>query len=188
MRSFLFLALAMLLSAASPSALAVESGSHGWSRAELTLRDGPGAAYNVTGHIAERSAIMVLRCQKLWCLVDGKGGRGWSSKQYVSFGLMPAHPSNAPRLHYGSGGPGSICFYEGRNFTGAELCLGHGQVFNDLARWGLDNRFSSVRLTGNVSAAACRDRFFQSYCERIVASQPVLDQYLDNNLSSIHVY
>lgn len=38
------------------------------------------------------------------------------------------------------------------------------------------------------SAAACRDRFFQSYCERIVSSQPVLDQYLVRNLSSIRVY
>ena len=39
-----------------------------------------------------------------------------------------------------------------------------------------------------TSAALCRDRFFQSYCERIIESQPVLDHYLRRNLSSIRMY
>ena len=89
---------------------------------------------------------------------------------------------------YPAGGPGSVCFYEGRNFTGASLCAGPGQVFNDLTLYGHDNRFSSVEITGDVSVAACRDRGFQSYCERIIESQPVMDQYLVRNLSSIRVY
>ena len=82
---------------------------------------------------------------------------------------------------------GTICFYQGTNFTGAELCLSSGRVIQDLALLGLDNRFSSARVYG-ASAAACRDRDFQSYCERIIADQPVLDQYLRHALSSIRVY
>ena len=53
-----------------------------------------------------------------------------------------------------------------------------GRVFNDFALLNMDNHFRSVQITGSLSVAACRDRFFQSYCERIITSQPVLDQYL----------
>ena len=187
MRVILPVLLALLL-ATFPAIAASESGSHGWSRTALTLRQGPGAEYAVTGQIAEDVAIKVLRCEMLWCNVDGPGGRGWTSRQFISFGKTSAGPFPGPRLNYGAGGPGSVCFYEGHNYTGAELCLESGRVFSDLAQWGLDNRFSSVRITGNVSAAACRDRDFRSYCERLIKSQPALDQFLDNNLSSIRVY
>jgi hypothetical protein len=85
-------------------------------------------------------------------------------------------------------GYGTVCFYEGRNYTGASLCGTSGQVFNDLKLYGYDNRFSSVKVDGYVSAAACRDRGFKSYCERIIESQPVLHPHLMRNVSSIRVY
>ena len=182
------LALAMALSALMPVHAASETGSHGWSRQTLTLRNGPGAAYDVTGTVPGEVAIRILRCQVNWCVVDGPGGRGWTSRELVSFALSPDSPLFDVNPNHAAGGPGTICFYQGTNYTGASLCAGAGQVFNDLALYGFDNTFSSVQVTGNVSAAACRDRKFQSYCERIVESQPVLNRFLSNGLSSIRVY
>ncbi len=167
---------------------ASESGSHGWSRTELSLRNGPGAAYDAIGSIPGRVVIRILRCQKLWCLVDGEGARGWTDAYHVDFGQSPDWPLTGPELNYAVGGSGTICFYTGTNYTGSSFCARSGQVFNDLALWGMDNAFSSVKVEGSLSAAACRDRKFQSYCERIVGDQPALDPYLRRNLSSIRVY
>ena len=47
--------------------------------------------------------------------------------------------------------------------------------------------YSSVRIEGS-SVLACRDRDFTSYCELIVESQPRLNGFLENNLSSYRVY
>ncbi|SFV29883.1 Uncharacterized conserved protein YraI [Devosia crocina] len=181
------LAAALAVSALSP-ALAETTGSHGWSRAELTLRSGPGAAYDVTGAIPGEVAIRIVRCQVNWCVVDGEGQRGWTSRELVSFGLNPHSPLFVIAPDHPDAGPGLVCFYEGTSYSGASLCGKPGQVFNDLALYGYDNRFRSVEVIGSVNAAACRDRSFQSYCERIVESQPVLNQFLASNLSSFRVY
>jgi len=182
------LAVVMGLASLTPASAFSDTGSHGWALVDLTLNAGPDAAYEPAGVIAENTAIRVLRCQVNWCLVDSGPERGWTSREAVGFGKAPEGPLFSIQPNYPAGGPGSVCFYEGRNFTGASLCAGPGQVFNDLKLYGHDNRFSSVEITGDVSVAACRDRGFQSYCERIIESQPVMDQYLVRNLSSIRVY
>ena len=179
----------LTLAVTAPAALAFsETGSHGWSTRALTLRSGPGGAYDITGEIPADVAIKVLRCQRMWCVVDGDGGRGWTSLEFIAFGRTSADWPGGINPNYPEGGPGSVCCYEGTHFTGTSICAGPGRVFADLALLNLDNRFSSVEIIGNVSAAACRDRFFQSYCERIITSQPVLDQYLRRALSSVRVY
>lgn len=190
MKLFQRLALVFTLLAAAlvPALAASETGSHGWALEDLTLRNGPGSAYAVTGSISENAAIRVLRCQKVWCLVDGPGGRGWTASARVGFGRTPEGPLFAIQPDYPAGGPGSVCFYSGTNYTGASFCAGPGEVFPDLALHGVDNHFASVKLEGNVSVAACRDRKFQSYCERIIESQPALDRFLLRNLSSARVY
>lgn len=180
--------LALGFASAAPAAAVSDVGSHGWALVDLTLRDGPGAAYDVTGQIPENTAIRVLRCQVNWCVVDAGSQRGWTSREAVGFGRTPEGPLFSIQPNYPSGGPGTVCFYEGRNYSGASLCAQSGQVFTDLERYGYDNRFASVQVTGNVSAMACRDRGFQSYCERIVESKPVLNQFLLRNLSSIRIY
>lgn len=182
----LLIALAgLMLLAVTPTWAASESGTHAWSSDTLTLRDGPGLAYSVTGEIAADLPIKVLRCEKLWCAVDGPGGRGWTSKQFIVFGLTSTDWPGGVNPNYPTGG--SVCFYQGTNYTGAELCMSSGRVIHDLALLGIDNGFSSIKVFG-ASAAVCRDRDFQSYCERIIADQPVLDQYLRRALSSIRVY
>jgi hypothetical protein len=184
----LLAAFVLIALAASPAFAASESGTLAWSTDALQLRNGPGVAYDVTGEIATDTQIKVLRCQRLWCVVDGVGGRGWTSKDDIAFGKTPTDWPGGIHPNYPSGGPGSICFFEGTNYTGASVCVVPGRTIQDLALLNLDNRFSSVQLTGDVSVAACRDRFFQSYCERIIESQPVLDQYLLRNLSSVRTY
>ncbi|HEY8574854.1 MAG TPA: SH3 domain-containing protein [Devosia sp.] len=177
-----FLALSLSL---SPASALSESGTLAWSTDPLTLREGPGTAYDVTGTIAADLHIKVLRCQQLWCLVDGDTGRGWTDKNNISFGKTSADWPGGINPDYPSGG--TACFYTGSNYSGLEYCFSSGRVIRDLHLAGLDNRFNSVRLYG-TSVAACRDRFFQSYCERIIESQPVLDQYLQGALSSVRVY
>lgn len=184
---FLTAAITLLALWQAPAFAFSESGTHAWSSNALILRDGPGTAYSVTGEIQADLAIKVLRCQRLWCVVDGQGGRGWASKDGIVFGKTSADWPGGINPDYPSGG-GSVCFYSGTNYSGQEFCVSSGRVIQDLALLGLDNAFSSVRITGAANAAACRDRFFQSYCERIVADQPVLDQYLRRNLTSIRVY
>lgn len=176
----------MLLAAASTTAFAAsESGTHAWSTDTLTLRDGPGRNYAVTGNIGADLAIKVLRCQRQWCLVDGDTGRGWTNMGAISFGKTSADWPGGRNPNYPTGG--TVCFYTGTGYTGAEYCFGTGHVSRDLALAGLDNAFASVRVEG-TSVSACRDRFFQSYCERIVQSEPALDQYLLRSLSSIRVH
>lgn len=186
--ALLIASLIALVAVVPPAFAASETGSHAWSTRPMVLRSGPGAAYGVTGEIAADVAIHVLRCQRLWCVVDGDGGRGWTGMSAIAFGRTSADWPGGINPDYPAGGPGSVCFFTGANYTGTSLCAGPGRVFNDLALLNMDNDFRSVQLTGNVSVAACRDRFFQSYCERIIASQQVLDQYLVNSLSSARVY
>ena len=189
----LLVLLAALLSPLTATATLADArpGSHGWSTDTMVLRSGPGTAYAVTGQIEADLAIHILRCQKLWCVVDGPGGRGWTDKDNISFGLTSTDWPGGINPAYGDHdmtGSGEICFYTGTNYTGSALCLTPGQVYPDLALANLDNVFASVSVQGTASAAACRDRFFQSYCERIVVSQPALDPYLRRNLSSIRIH
>ena len=174
-------ALLLLTLSLAPAMAQTASGSHAWSTTDLLLRDGPGTAYAQTGaEIAADVPVMVQRCQKLWCLVDANGARGWTSKQYIDFGRGPS-VTVVTALSV------PACFYSGTNYSGSEVCLPSGRVIQDLALLGLDNGFASVRIDGPGSVSVCRDRFFQSYCERITVSQPALDPYLFHNASSIRV-
>lgn len=180
----LIAALALLLPLAPAHAYS-ENGTLAWSTSTLVLRNGPGTVYDVTGEIDTDLQIKVLRCQKLWCLVDGNTGRGWTRKDDIAFGKTPTDWPGGINPDYPVGG--TACFFEGTNYTGASLCISTGRVIADLALLNLDNRFSSVQIEGG-SVAACRDRGFASYCERIIESQPVLHMYLRRNLSSIRAY
>lgn len=186
MRIFLALALSFLL--AAPALAHSETGSHGWSRAPLVLHSGPGERYPVTGEIGGKLAIKILRCQKLWCVVDGPGGRGWARNGAIDFGKDAAWPVFDPSAPRPDLAGGEMCFYEGAHFSGRSFCATSGQVFPDLATLGWDNRIGSIRVVTGTSAAVCRDRFFQSYCERVAGDQPVLERYLSRNVSSIRMY
>jgi hypothetical protein len=163
-------------------------GSLAWTIRPAVLFDGPGTAYDRRGDVDGAVHVRVTRCQKLWCHINASSGSGWVSKANLNFGTGPHGPFSGPRLAYPSGGPGKVCFYEGANYTGRALCGGPGFVIRDLKLTAFENRFSSVSIEGNVSATLCRDRFFQSHCQRITKSQPRLNGFLANAASSLHVY
>jgi hypothetical protein len=180
-------AIAALLLPVAPAA-AVETGTPAWSIAAATLFEGPGAEYDVVGDVDGKVRIYVERCSDRWCRIRAGGAHGWLSEDQVSFGRAPVGPFGGPQLNYKHGGPGTVCFYEGHDYSGASFCGDSGFVVHDLLLYHLDNRFSSVTIEGNVAVMACRDRDFKSYCERIDYSTPALQGFLDNGVSSLRVY
>ncbi len=183
----LALSLAMLLGLALPAA-AVQTGTPAWTLKALTLMEGPGHAYDVTGEVEAEARVYVDRCSKLWCQIHVGHQRGWVGLYALAFGQRPQPPFSGPRLNYKKGGPGTVCLYEGRNFTGQALCASSGYVARDLLLFREDNRYSSVSIEGNVSVLLCRDRDFKSYCVRVNESQSRLHGFLDNGVSSVRVY
>jgi len=159
-----------------------------WTNVDVVLREGPGNVYDVTGEVAGESRVGVWRCHYRWCRITGPGGQGWVSIDYLSFGQLPGGPFSGPKLDYPAGGPGQVCFYTGRNFSGREVCSKSGTVVRDLVLYDLDDSFASIAVEGNVSVMVCRDFDFSSYCKRIVESQPSLKGFLDHAISSYRVY
>lgn len=181
------LSLALLFGFAVPAS-AIQTGTPAWTLKPLTLMEGPGYAYDVTGAVEAEARVYVDRCSKTWCQIHVHGQRGWVDLYALAFGQRPQPPFSGPRLNYKGGGPGTVCLYEGRNFTGNALCAGSGYVVRDLLLLHEDNRYSSVSIEGDVSVLLCRDRDFKSYCVRVNESQSRLHGFLDNNVSSMRVY
>jgi hypothetical protein len=184
----ILLAFAALAMPALPAAAAVQTGTPAWSIRPLTLYEGPGTRYDVVGGVDGKIRLYVDRCSDRWCQIHVGGSRGWVSEHDLAFGREPVGPLAHAFLDFKGTGPGRVCFYEGRNFSGTPFCGGPGYEVRDLLLEHLDNRFSSVSIEGNVSVIACRDRDLKSYCVRINDSQPVLEGFLDNAVTSFRIY
>jgi len=187
MRALVKIALgfALLLGFALPAS-AVQTGTPAWTLKALTLMEGPGNAYDVTGEVEAEARVYVDRCSKTWCQIHVGGQRGWVDLYALAFGQEALPPLSGPRLDLGKGG--GVCLYEGANFTGESLCAGAGFVIHDLLLTHKDNVYSSVEITGPGSVLLCRDRDFKSYCVRVNESQPHLHGFLNNAVSSVRVY
>jgi uncharacterized protein YraI len=176
---------ALLALAFAAPAAAVETGTPAWLTHTATLKEGPGRNYDNVGELPGKIKIRVDRCSRDWCSIRAEGQAGWVRLYSVSFGQEPSLVG--PKLNYPSG-LGTVCFYTGQNYTGSAVCNNSGYIVTDLLLMDLDNSFSSVTIEGAASVTACRDRHFTSYCERIIASQPVLHGFLDDSVSSFHVW
>lgn len=176
---------ALLAFAFAGPATAVETGTPAWLTHDVNLKEGPGRNYDNVGELPGKIRIRVDRCSRDWCQIRAEGAKGWVRLHSVSFGQEPSLVG--PKLNYPSG-LGTVCFYTGHNYTGSAVCNDSGFVMTDLLLVDLDNTFSSVTVEGAASVTACRDRHFTSYCERIIKSQPVLNGFLDDALSSYHVW
>ncbi len=154
----------------------------------LTLRTGPGMRYDQAGTLPVGAALDVQRCMALWCLVTHKSQQGWAARDHLSFGKYPRGFMSGPKMAHVLRGSGKVCFFTGTKFTGASICSTTGTVMPDLALYGYDNAFQSVKIEGEVSVHACRDFYFGSWCETIAADQPVLNRYLRRGLSSYRVW
>jgi hypothetical protein len=180
----LALSLLAVLALSLPAA-AIEVGTPAWLIDAEPLMDGPGNAYAVVGELGDETRIRVDRCTYRWCLVHAKGQQGWVSRDNVTYGQEPRGWLTGPRLDYPAGQ--TVCFFAGRNYTGASFCAPPGRVVHDLKLLGVDDLYVSVR-TGGGSVTVCRDRDFTSYCERIIEDQPVMHGFLARNVSSIRVW
>ena len=167
---------------------AVETGTHAWTMNGVTLYDGPGTEYDVVGDLVGDIEVRVERCMPIWCRVRGEDGeRGWMYRRALSFGQTARGPFQGPKFNWGAGA-GTVCLYTGKNFTGESLCRNSGFVMRDLQLYGNNDVYSSVTIEGSASVLLCRDRYFTNYCERVNASQPELQGFLDNNVSSVRIY
>jgi hypothetical protein len=180
--------LSLFAMAFSAPTSALETGTPAWTISAATLFQGPGSAYDVTGDVASEQRVYVERCQKLWCKVRAGSERGWMSLAELAFGHEPKGPFTGPRLKLKSGNSGTVCLYTGRDFTGMSICGDAGFVVRDFRLYNADNHFGSVAIDGDVSVMLCRDRFFQSYCQRINESTATLPAILINSVSSMRVY
>jgi len=189
MRTFLraLAVLALAVAALSPAA-AAETGTPAWTTTAMTVFEGPGAAYDIVGDVEEAIHLRVERCTYRWCRIRTSGAHGWVSRDQLNFGQHARGPFTGPRLNYKSGGPGTVCFFSGRSYSGESFCVGSGHVVHDLLLLDRDNRYSSITVEGEVSVMLCRDRDFSSHCERFNESTPRLPGFLDNAVSSYHVY
>lgn len=180
--------LALFAVAIAAPASALETGTPAWTISSATLFEGPGSAYDVTGDVGAEERVYVERCQKLWCKIRSDSGRGWMSLGELTFGHEPKGPFTGPRLNFPSGNNGTVCLYTGRDYTGMSICGEAGFVVRDFLLYNADNQFGSVAIDGDVSVMLCRDRFFQSYCQRINESTATLPSILINSVSSMRVY
>ena len=85
---------------------------------------------------------------RLWCKIRTDGDRGWVSLRYIAFGHEARVGLLPNGLAFNGGGPGTVCLYEGHNFTGASICGRPGFVIPDLLLYHRDNAFSSVSIAG----------------------------------------
>ncbi len=170
------------------AASAVQVGTPAWSIKPLVLMEGPGNEYDVVGEIDGEVRIYVDRCSKQWCRVHSGRSAGWTSLYHIAFGNQIRSPFVLGPIPFKSGGPGLVCLYEGRHFSGPSICAKSGQRIRDLLLLRADNRYSSVTVEGDVSVMLCRDRDYHSYCVRLNDSQAALHGFLDNNVSSVWVY
>jgi hypothetical protein len=181
----LLLSLLLWCGLAAQSA-AVETGTHAWTIYSSSLHEGPGSEYDVIGNVSGDIAIRVDRCSSMWCKVRAEGQQGWVKQAALTFGEFPIGPFEGPKPN-APGKGGTICLYEGRDYTGPSLCRSSGWAARDLLLYHVDNRYSSVRVTGG-SVTLCRDAYFHSYCQLITEDMPRLPRFLDNSVSSIRVY
>lgn len=152
------------------------------------LFHGPGINYTSTGAVEAESEITVERCLSYWCKVSTTTSAGWMERAKISFGQHARGAMSGPKFTRKSGGPGEVCLYTGKQFSGQSLCRGSGFVIQDLSRSSLDNRFSSVTVSGDVSVMVCRDFFFSSFCEHVTTDTAVLPPLLKGEVSSIRIY
>jgi uncharacterized protein YraI len=160
----------------------------GWVSLSGTLYAGPGPRYDDVGTVGLYERVRVDRCSRRWCEIHTSSVHGWISLDNLSFGQQPDGLFAGPKFHTERGGSGSVCFYDGAEFTGSSFCAKSGRVINDLALLGIDNSIASIEVGDDVSAVVCRDRGFRSYCEVVDVSKGRLDGLLTNGISSIRVY
>ncbi len=83
-----------------------------------------------------------------------------------------------------------VCFYTGRNFTGASLCLNQGERIDHLGSRGFNNKISSIEFTGRArNVLVCEESYFNGRCLEITHDMASFDDgsNFDDEITSIEV-
>lgn len=62
-----------------------------YTATDLNVRTGPGTQYDRIGTLPADSGVDVIDCEQGWCLVRGRGLRGWVSSNYLARGEEPTN-------------------------------------------------------------------------------------------------
>ena len=91
-------------------------------------------------------------------------------------------PEPEPPVYENAG----ACFYSGRNFTGASVCLDEGDSYSRLRNW--DNRIRSVEVFGGARVDMCTDANFYGSCVTIRNDTSRLPSAIDRRVTSLEIY
>jgi uncharacterized protein YraI len=62
-----------------------------YTATDLNVRTGPGTEFDRIGTLPADSGVDVIDCADGWCLVRGRGLRGWVSANYLARGEEPTN-------------------------------------------------------------------------------------------------
>jgi len=194
--------LALVLSA--PAAMATEAAA----TVDLNVRTGPGTNFSVVDTLNAGERVEVVECQpNAWCYIDQSGANGWVSSNYLEAVPAPGGGGSNCQLQFtiGADGPklavvcddpapvpapapssGLACFYGDANFSGARFCANAGDMPTIIA--GLNNRITSVRLTGATRVRLCTEPNHGGFCLMLTGDVPQLGPIMNNRASSLTVY
>jgi uncharacterized protein YraI len=82
-------ALAVLTFGIGLAAAGSASAAEAYTAADLNVRTGPGTEFDRLGTLPANSGVDILNCSSGWCLVHGRGLRGWVSASYLARGEDP---------------------------------------------------------------------------------------------------
>lgn len=157
-----------------------------YGNAMVTVYDGAnfrGNAMDVTSEIRDLAQVLLEAGG-----FGGLGGRGTWNDRIDSFRVTSSNYNRSRDDRYNNGRydngrynngrfgrtSGSVCVYEGANYTGRMECFDSGVDVSDLGRSGSWNdRISSIRLNGNARAVAYLDVGYGG--ERLVINQDIPD-------------
>jgi hypothetical protein len=183
--AFSVIALAGLTAAASAS-----MGTATTSTA-ANLRTGPGTSYSVITSLPEGTDVTVDACTLAWCAVETDEGDGFVAKSLLDFlgdgdngdddGPIIITPEPEPTQS-----DAEVCFYQQKNFMGANFCVYPGDQDEDIPG-NFDDNIESILISGGASVEVCTDTDFGGECKTYDHSVKKLPSYLRDDITSYTV-
>jgi len=157
------------------------------------LRTGPGTSYSVITSLSEGTDVTVDACTLTWCAVEtDSDGNGFVAKSLLDFidngdngddngGPVIITPQPEPPQS-----DAEVCFYQQKNFMGANFCVYPGDQDADIPGSFADN-IASILISGGASVEVCTDTDFGGECKTYDHSVKKLPSYLRDDITSYTV-
>jgi len=157
------------------------------------LRTGPGTSYPVITSLSEGTDVTVDACTLTWCAVEtDSDGNGFVAKSLLDFvdsgdngddngGPIIITPQPEPPQS-----DAEVCFYQQKNFMGANFCVYPGDQDADIPG-NFDDNIASILISGGASVEVCTDVDFGGECKTYDHSVKKLPTYLRDDITSYTV-